>query len=206
MEITKISLQKDKSRYNIYLDGEFAFGIDYRIKEEFNLYKGKCLDLETIKVLKDKDNIKKAKNRAYNFLSYRQRTCEEMKVYLESKDYNIQTIEIVISELLEEGYLNDYKFAETFLLEKSNLKAYGPYRIKYELGKKGISRDIIERVLPLYEEDLDELLEVVLLKYKGIENEKSDVVYRKVGSFLQRKGHSYDTIKKILDLIRSGDE
>lgn len=206
MIITKISGQKDITRYNVFIDGEFAFGIDYRIKEEFDLQKGKTIDAETIQILKDKDNIKKAKNKAYNYLSYRQRTCKEMRKYLENKEFNNQTVEITISELLNEGYLDDYKFAETFLLEKSNLKAYGPYRIKYELQNKGIESSIIDKVLPIYEEDIDELTRLVLAKYKNIANESNDVIYRKVGGFLQRKGHSYDTIKKIINEIACGDD
>lgn len=206
MIITKISIQKDISRCNIYLDGEFAFGIDYLIKEEFHLHKGKSLDEETIQILKDKDNIKKAKNKAYNYLSYRQRTCKEMKKYLESKDFNNHTVENAISQLLSEGYLDDYKFAETFLLEKSALKGYGPYRIKYELLNKGIENNILESVINIYEEDIDKLTRLVLSKYKNIINEDKEVIYRKVGGFLQRKGHSYDTIKKIINKISSGGD
>ena len=204
MIITKISIQKDISRCNIYIDGEFAFGIDYQIKQEFDLYKGKTLDEETIQVLKDKDDIKKAKNKAYKYLSYRQRTCMEMEMYLKSKDYNSHTVENAISQLLKEGYLDDYKFAETFSLEKSSLKGYGPYRIKYELGNKGIESNVIESILSIYEEDTEELTRLVLSKYKNIMNEDKDVIYRKVGGFLQRKGHSYDTIKKIINKISSG--
>ncbi|MDY0235144.1 MAG: RecX family transcriptional regulator [Gudongella sp.] len=206
MIITKISIQKDISRCNIYIDGDFAFGIDYSIKQEYDLYKGKSLDEETIQLLKDKDDIKKAKNRAYNYLSYRQRTCAEMKKYLESKDFNNQTVENTISTLLVEGYLDDYKFAETFLLEKSSLKGYGPYRIKHELRNKGINDNIIESILDIYEEDIEELTRLVLSKYKNILNEERDIIYRKVGGFLQRRGHSYDTIKKVLNKIFYGDD
>lgn len=206
MIITKISIQKDISRCNIFLDGEFAFGIDCLIKEEFDLHKGKSLDQETIRILKDKDDIKKAKNKAYNYLSYRQRTCKEMKTYLESKDFNAQTIDKALSQLLNEGYLDDYKFAETFLLEKSNLKGYGPYRIKYELFNKGIENSIIDNVLGIYEEDTEKLIKLVLSKYKNILNEDKDIIYRKVGGFLQRKGHSYDTIRNIINIISSGDD
>lgn len=206
MLITKISIQKDISRCNIFLDGDFAFGVDYSIKEKFDLYKGKSLDQETIQVLKDQDNIKKAKNKAFNYLSYRQRTSKEMRKYLESKDFNNHTVENTISQLLNEGYLDDYKFAETFLFEKSALKGYGPYRIKYELHNKGIDNNIIEGVLGLYEEDTEELTKLVLSKYKNIISEDKDVIYRKVGGFLQRKGHSYDTIKKIINNISIGDD
>ncbi len=205
MIITKISTQKDMSRYNIYLDGEFAFGIDYQIKQEFDLHKGKSLDDETIQILKAKDNIKKAKNKAYHYLSFRQRTCLEMEKYLKSKDFNGHTIENVILQLLNEGYLDDYKFAETFLLEKSSLKGYGPYRIKYELHDKGIESSIIESILHTYKEDTETLTRLVLSKYKNIMDEDKDVIYKKVGGFLQRRGHTYDTIKIIVNQI-SGDD
>lgn len=207
MLITKISIQKDISRCNIFLDGDFAFGVDYSIKEKFDLYKGKSLDQETIQVLKDQDNIKKAKNKAYQYLSYRQRTCKEVSNYLESKDFNNTTVENTISQLLNEGYLDDSKFAETFLLEKSNLKAYGPYKIKYELKNKGVENNIIESTLSIYQEDIEELTRLVSTKYKStIEKEDKKIIYRKVGGFLQRKGHSYDTIKQILNKITCGDD
>jgi regulatory protein len=206
MEITKITIQKDISRCNVFIDGEFAFGLHYSLKEEFDLYKGKSLDAETIQILKDNDDIKKAKNKAYNYLSYRQRTCKEMKKYLESKDFNPHAVEITMSQLLDEGYLDDYKFAKTFLLEKSALKGYGPYRIKYELFNKGIDKNTVENILGIYEEDTEELTRLVLSKYKDIINENKDVIYRKVGGFLQRKGHSYDTIKKIINEISSRDD
>lgn len=206
MEITKITIQKDLSRCNVFIDNEFAFGIDYQIKEDFNLFKGKILDESIIEILKDRDNEKKAKNKAYVYLSYRQRTCKEMRKYLESKGYNIEIVNKVITQLLSDGYLDDYKFAQTFSSEKSSLKAYGPYRIKYELNSKGIDNSIIESVLNLYEEDTEELTRLVLSKYNDILNESKEVIYRKIGGYLQRKGHSYDTIKRVLNEITTGDD
>ena len=55
--------------------------------------------------------------------------------------------------LKEYNLINDLEFAESFAKDKINLNGFGPKRIKYDLYKKGISNDIIQKVL---EEDKDD--------------------------------------------------
>ncbi|MEL6525574.1 MAG: hypothetical protein AAFQ07_07675 [Chloroflexota bacterium] len=71
-KVTLLEQQKNnKERVNVYLDGEFAFGLN--IMDAMTLKKGQELDAIQIAELRNKDAIVKATDAAANLLSYRPR-------------------------------------------------------------------------------------------------------------------------------------
>ena len=83
--ITKISLQKRAKRYNIDLDGEFAFGVGEVLLARENLHKGKELALQEIERLKEAAVEEKLYEKALRYLAVRPRSEREMEVYLKRK-------------------------------------------------------------------------------------------------------------------------
>ena len=88
--ITKITAQvKNKSRYNIFLDHgrgeEYAFSVDEDILIKYNLKKGLELDEEYLIELIDEDEKKKCYHLSIHYLSYRMRSVEEVRTYLERR-------------------------------------------------------------------------------------------------------------------------
>ena len=206
MMITSITPQRDPERVNIYLDGEFAFGINILTMANFGLKKGMEIDETMIQSILESDEYQKAKSKAFDYLSYRQRTTKEMESYLLRKEFNHETVSRVLQDLLDSGYLNDLDFAETFVRDRSTYKNHGPFRIKNDLLQKGISTHVADEAMEEYGQDLERIAEEVQKKYSSIIHEKSDKRIRRVGGYLQRRGHSYDTIRKVLDLIDRKDE
>ncbi len=204
-KITSIEIQKDKSRINLYLDGKFSMGLPVDAIVEFNLSKGKFIDSSTLNSLKSYNDKSKVKQSAINYLSYRQRSVKEIRTHLLSKDFNSDLVEIVIDDLINSGYLDDRKFAEMYVDEKTRLNNLGSVRIKYELRQKGIDEDIIEVSLDKAETDYDGLAEIVIKKYPKDKSKDRQTWFRKVAGFLQRKGYNYDSVKKIVDIIENGE-
>ncbi|NLV75851.1 MAG: recombination regulator RecX [Tissierellia bacterium] len=199
MKITKIEQQKNnKERINIYINGEFAFGLMMEIKYKYDLKEGMELDEDYIQKVLKEEELSKAKDQALKFLTYRQRSKKEIINKLKSKGYEEDIIENTLSYLEEYGLVNDVEFAKAFMRDKINLNKFGPTRIKYELYKKGIDDSIIEEVL---EEDDEEYTRALVLAKKKLPSYKKDdkkAIYRKLGGFLQRKGYSYDCINRVL--------
>ncbi len=199
MKITKIEQQKNnKERINIYINGEFAFGLMMEIKYKYDLKEGMELDEDYIQKVLKEEELSKAKDQALKFLTYRQRSKKEIINKLKSKGYEEDIIENTLSYLEEYGLVNDVEFAKAFMRDKINLNKFGPTRIKYELYKKGIDDSIIEEVL---EEDDEEYTRALVLAKKKLSSYKKDdkkAIYRKLGGFLQRKGYSYDCINRVL--------
>ena len=53
----------------------------------------------------------------------------------------------VLQRLIKERFIDDRRYAETFIREKCNLSAWGRYKIQSALKRKGIASDIIAETL-----------------------------------------------------------
>src|SRR5690625_4106482 len=204
MVITKIEGQRRKDRVNIYIDGEFAFGLTEELRFKYDLYVGRKITQEFIdSVLKSEERLKVI-DAALNFLSYRQRSEKEVYQRLRQRGYEEEYILDAIDYCKDKGYINDLEFARSFVKDKINLNNFGPVRIKNELYKKGVSSEIIQQVLNMEEEEEYEmdfkLAEKRLARYR---NDEKDQIYRKLGGFLQRRGFSYGVVTRILKELLS---
>ena len=59
-KVTKIQAQKRKGRYNVFLDGQYAFPVAETTLIEFRLMNGVELTDDQIKEIKDRENVNKA--------------------------------------------------------------------------------------------------------------------------------------------------
>lgn len=202
MKITKIERQRRKNRVNIYVDDDFALGIDEEVMIKYNLKVGMEVDnsfIEDILLAEEENN---ALNDALNFLSYRQRSEKEVYDSLKRKGYAEENIERVILSCKDKNYINDKNFAEAFMRDKVNLNKFGPERIKHELRLKGVSRNIINEVIDFDRSDQYELAkEIADKKIYSYRNDDKKAIYRKMSGFLQRRGFSYDIISKVVKEI-----
>lgn len=96
--------------------------------------------------------------------------------------------ECVLRRLIEERFIDDERFASMFTSEKRRLGGWGAYKIRMELGRKGISREIIDREMEgIDSEGEREQLEVLLRR--RAERTKCDSKY-KLRDRLMRYGAS----------------
>lgn len=208
MKITKITEQRKKYRYNIYIDDSFSLGIHEDVLVKYNLSLGMEVSDSFLQDVLMAEELSKTINYCLNRLSYRARSEKELRDSMRRKGYTEDNIEESIIYLKNHDYVNDLEFAKSFVNDKINLNKYGPERIKYDLMLKGVSRDIINEVLVI---DIDEQLEmardIANKKISAYEKDNKRDIYRKMSSFLQRKGFTYNVISKVVrDLIDSIDE
>ena len=72
MQITKIEVQKKKqNRFNIYINDEFAFGVDEATLLKFALTKGTELTQDTIREIEQETQYQNAYQKALRFLIFR---------------------------------------------------------------------------------------------------------------------------------------
>lgn len=120
---------------------------------------------------------------------------------------------MVLQRLEEVGLINDRRFAQSWVNTRDLLAPRGEFLLRGELIKKGISQEIIEAVLsarkekmsafsPTEEEQLnEEALGRRLLagKKRLYAHLAPEVRYRRQMGLLQRRGFSYQTIRRILN-------
>jgi regulatory protein len=86
---------------------------------------------------------------AYRYLNRRERTQAEMRAHLEAKGVDAAVIEEVMETLVDEGLLDDARYARLFAEDKGELEGWGSERIRRTLGARGVEREEIEAALKM---------------------------------------------------------
>lgn len=199
--ITKIEIQKrNKERVNIYLDGEYAFAISAELVYKENLKVKDEVDTEKLKSVADKEAYIRCKNSALKIIERSYKTEKEVRERLLLKGYEEKHIENSIQFLKEYKFLNDEYYVEAFIRDK--LSSKGSARIKQDLIKKGISRDIIEEKIEGIDKssEKDTAKELAEKKLRVIRKSENDTykISGKLYRFLISKGYTYDIVKEVV--------
>jgi len=161
------------------------------------LKKGQEIDTETLTEYKSESDFGKNYIRAVDLISRRLRSEREIRDYAFKKQWVKENTEKVIERLHERGYLNDEKFAESFVRSRANLRNFSQRKMELELMKKGIAKDIIKKVLS----ESDEFDESAALKKLTAKKRNNYDDERKLIAYLARQGFNYDDIKSALSEI-----
>lgn len=201
-KITRIQAQKRKGRYNIYIDGEYAFPVAEGILVKHMLTKGTKVSKDLQKQLEAEDNFSKAYTRALNYLSYSLRTEKQIRDDLIDKEFDLYVDEVIL-KLKDQNLINDLEYAKSYIRTSANINRKGPRIIEQELRKKGITDLQIEEAMTEYPYDLrlenaSKLIEKQMKKpNKSSEREKIN----KINAYLYGKGYSNDVISEAMELM-----
>jgi regulatory protein len=197
-KISDILPQKRKGRYNIFLDGEFAFGADKETIYTFGLRKNDELAENKINEIKDYDEFNFGKKTAFSFLNYKPRTEKEIRKKLKEKQIS-ETIIIKILALLKDlKYLDDSQYAKMYIEEKLAHNPKGKRLIAMKLAEKGINKEVINNVIDSqYNEDKEiKKAKELLTKYLKKVRAKSDLDKKqKCYRYLLSRGFDYEVVK-----------
>ncbi len=195
--ITALEIQKrNKERVNVYLDGEFAFGLNLMAAAQ--LRKGQQLSEADIAILRDDDAVTQAIERAIRLLARRPRSIQEIRRKLQDKDIPETVINAAIERLTERGYLDDREFARYWVENRQMFKPMGARALRYELRQKGISHTIIDQILAEMVED-DSAAYLAAQKRAPRLRGKTQAEFRqKLSAYLQRRGFGYDAIRQAI--------
>lgn len=194
--ITALTAQKkNPQRINVFLDGEFAFGLQRIVAAWLSV--GQPLSDEKIEQLKQEDQQEIAFQRALNLLSYRMHTEAEIVQKLQKHDIPDRNIELTIERLKKNGLLDDARFAEAWVENRKELHPRGRRALAFELKQRGVSPDIIEESLNQLDEE--EMAYQAALKRSQRYKEMDWGDFRlKLTRFLSQRGFNYDTISTVI--------
>jgi regulatory protein len=198
--ITNLKVQKrNQDRLNIYLDGDFAFGLSRFVAAWLQV--GQELSDEVIAELLARDAEEIAYQKSIHFIGYRVRTTAEVEKHLMNKGIEPDTIDQVVRRLEKNGLLNDKQFAEMWVDNRNEFRPRSHRLLVSELKKKGVKNEIIQSVIEKTTPE-DELAYFAAQK-RSTRYEHLDWqdFRKKLGSYLARRGFSYSTINPIITQI-----
>lgn len=148
--------------------------------------------------------MEEARSKIKKFCAYQERSQREVRNKL--RGYNIpeEWVEDILVELMEEDFLNEWRFAQLYAKSKLNQNGWGRYKIQSGLHAKGVPESIINYALRSMEEEayqkiLDQWIRSKSQEYtQDLDPKKAKF---KTIRFCQYKGFQYDEIKLRWDQI-----
>lgn len=145
--------------------------------------------------------------KAKHYCGYQERSHQEVKEKLYSFGLYKQQVEELLSQLIEENYLNEERYAVSFAGGKFRMKQWGRVKIRYELKQKRISEYCIKKAMKeideeAYRETLQKLADKKWASVKG-EGVNHFVKLSKTTDYLLQKGYEPELIKQAITQITS---
>ena len=198
-KITKITTQRRKGRYNIFLDDKYAFAVDESILVSRLLRKGMEISPELQKELEVEDTGKKAYQRAVVYLQYSLRSEKEVREDLIKHEFADQADD-VIDLLKDQRFINDLEYAKSYVRTSANLNRKGPKVIEWELISKGITEQEIWTAMEEYpfSQQLENALKLGEKVIQKSSRRSSRQTRQQISQHLMQKGYSSDVINEVL--------
>jgi regulatory protein len=198
-EITALKAQKrNRQRVNVYLDGEFAFGVSRIVAAWLEV--GQRISDQKIAQLKSDDGREVTYQQALKYLSYRQRSEAEVRANLQGHDYPDEDINDVLDRLRHSGLVDDLRFAQAWVENRNELRPRGRRALVYELRQKGIADSIIDQTLETLDE---EQLAYRAARKRATRWDQLELFdfQKKMNAYLSRRGFNYSVASQATDRV-----
>lgn len=210
-------------KVNIFVDGEYFCSLSLSKVSDMRLRRDKLLDEDDLDLLRAAADFDKLYGLALNYLAIRARSISEMERYLINKTRdktvlkkkgtererqiikgcNSECVKDVLDKLMTLGYLNDVRFAKTWIENRKLSSGISKRKLQIELIKKGIDRNTIKSLLE--ESGRDDKKEI----RKIIRKKSNKYSVEKLRGYLLRQGFSYADISEELsssEVLLESDE
>jgi regulatory protein len=148
-----------------------------------------------------KYDIMDAKASIMRYCAYQERSQEEVKEKLEKMGLIPLAVDMIMVELIENNYVNELRFAESFARGKFRQKGWGKIKIREKLRQRKVSPQCIDLALTHIddEEYTIQLQQLAEWKWRKVSAPNDLIRKQKVMTFLYGRGFEYDLIKDSVD-------
>ena len=145
----------------------------------------------------------KALAKGMEYCARTEKSKKEVISYLETIGADKDDVDDILDKLIEEGFIDEVRYAESFVSDKFRFNSWGKTKIRYQLSAKGISSRVIDDALETldpdeYYETLKEQLEKKLSSIKGGNYYDKKA---KLMRFAAGRGFESDLIYDVIDEI-----
>jgi regulatory protein len=141
-----------------------------------------------------------ALSRARNICARQEQCKQDIREKLHRWGLPEEEVQVVISKLEEEGFIDEQRYAGMFIREKFRLNKWGRIKLRYMLKQKHIPETIIETSLGEIKEEeyIGLLAEELQKKMRTIKIHDKAVVHNQLVRFALQRGFEYEDIREAL--------
>lgn len=146
-------------------------------------------------------SLLEAKQKIEAFCAYQERCDQEVRKKIKSWGLDDEDTNILISDLIQNNFLNEQRFAAAFVSGKFRIKRWGKIKIKQHLKQKGISAySINEGIKEIDEDEYIESLGSLARSKNNLIQASSDWDRRiKLQRYLLNKGYEHELVRVAID-------
>lgn len=129
-------------------------------------------------------------NKMFRYCSYQERSIYDVQKQLDRYHVNDLSGKKIITKLIDEGFLNEERFAETYTLGKLRSNSWGKIKIIQGLKERSIDGDIINKVIESIDrsEYQDIIEKLINKKLKSIRDTDQYIIKNKIARYIISKG------------------
>ncbi len=192
--LIKAMKQTSPGRITVCLEDGTEIKSSLNVVTDLRLFSGKELDDESLRALRSASGRDLARDRALEMVSRRLMSEKELHDRLIQKGESEENADYCVSWLRENGFLSDVNYAAAIARHYAS-KGYGAGRVRSELFRRGVPRELWDETLDAMPEPEGKLDRLISAKLKG-PGDREQV--RRLANSLYRRGYSWEEIRSAL--------
>lgn len=139
------------------------------------------------------------------YCAYQERCVKDVRDKLKTFDIPVEEKTKIIDYLLDNRFVNDERFAKSFVRGKVNQSGWGTNKIRFHLIQKGIAKEIIDEALSQTDEEVyrQRLIDILKTKAKTVKAATDFEKKRKLAAYAMQKGFEGSLVWEVINGIAS---
>ena len=134
------------------------------------------------------------------YCAYQERCVKDVREKLKTFDIAQEAKDEILDYLLDNRFVNDERYAKSFVRGKVNQSGWGLNKIRFHLLQKGIDKDIIDEALGQTDDETyrQRLIDILKVKAKTVKAETDFEKRRKLAAYAMQKGFEGGLVWEVL--------
>jgi regulatory protein len=134
------------------------------------------------------------------YCAYQERCVKDVRDKLKTFEISEEEKTKILEYLLDNHFVNDERFAKSFVRGKINQSGWGVNKIRFHLVQKGIAKEIIDEALSQTDEEVyrQRLIDILQTKVKTVKADSDFEKKRKLAAYAMQKGFESALVWEIL--------
>ena len=134
------------------------------------------------------------------YCAYQERCVKDVTEKLCTYDLSPKDREEILAYLIDNRFVNDERFAKSFMKGKINQSGWGINKIRFHLMQKGIDKALIDEAIGQTDEEVyrQRLVEILRAKAKTVKAENDFEKKRKLAAFALQRGFEASLVWEVL--------
>lgn len=134
------------------------------------------------------------------YCAYQERCVKDVRDKLKTFNIPQEDRDKILDYLLDNRFVNDDRFAKSFVRGKINQSGWGLNKIRFHLMQKGVAKEVIDEALAQTDEEAyrQRLIDILKAKSKTVKAENDFEKKRKLAAYAMQKGFEAALVWEVL--------